>query len=321
MRTFGTRIANDEKITISDADWRQHQYVIGASGGGRTNYLETLMAQDLAAGRGLCFIDKHGDSAKRIADSAEQPIIYWKPADLSYMIGLNPLQNVPPDERWRVTAEIVSVFSDIWQLGPETPRLLYYLRGAVRLLLDTPGTALLDIRKTLVDGNFRTKLIRTCSDQETMQTRSEFNMKDARQQAQEINSLQNKVAALADALPLGLILGQKTSTIDIRRIIDRGTVMVVDLSGMGEEPARFLGALLVSQFAQAAEARADVGRARGLHALHRRVPELRFADICQDDLERGAQVAAVDRARPPVHRPDRGERLARGGLRELRDHR
>jgi hypothetical protein len=75
------------------------------------------MAQDLAAGRGFCFIDKRGDSAKRIADSAEQPIIYWKPADLSYVIGLNPLQNVPPDERWRITADIVSVFSDIWDLG------------------------------------------------------------------------------------------------------------------------------------------------------------------------------------------------------------
>jgi hypothetical protein len=40
---------------------------------------------------------EHGDSAKRIVASAEQPIIYWKPADLSYVIGFNPLQNVAPD--------------------------------------------------------------------------------------------------------------------------------------------------------------------------------------------------------------------------------
>jgi hypothetical protein len=261
MRTLGKRLANDEPITVSDADWRQHEYVIGASGSGKTNFLETLMAQDLAAGRGFCFIDKHGDSAKRIADSADQPIVYWKPADLSYVIGLNPLQNVPPDERWRVTAAIVSVFSDIWQLGPETPRLLYYLRASVRLLLDTQNTTLLDIRRILSDESYRHRLLRSASDSETRQTLSEVNMKDPRQQAQEIGSLQNKVAALADALPLRLILGQKTSTTDIRRIIDRGTVMVVDLSGMGEEPARLLGALLVSQFAQAAEARAGTEEA------------------------------------------------------------
>jgi DNA helicase HerA-like ATPase len=82
-------------------------------------------------------------------------------------------------------------------------------------------------------------------------------MKDSRQQAQEIGSLQNKVAALADALPSRLIMGQQTPTISIRRIIDSGAVLVVDLSGIGEEPARLLDALLVSQFAQAAEARAD----------------------------------------------------------------
>jgi hypothetical protein len=39
-------------------------------------------------------------------------------------VGFNPLENVPPDERWKVTADIVSLFSDIWKLGPETPRLL-----------------------------------------------------------------------------------------------------------------------------------------------------------------------------------------------------
>jgi hypothetical protein len=129
MRTLGKRLANDEPITVSDADWRQHQYVIGASGSGKTNFLETLMLQDLGAGRGFCFIDKHGDSAKRIADSADQPIIYWKPADLSYVIGLNPLQNVAPDERWKVTADIVSVFSDIWLRSGDAEASLLFARS------------------------------------------------------------------------------------------------------------------------------------------------------------------------------------------------
>ena len=128
----------------------------------------------------------------------------------------------------------------------------------MRLLLDTHGTTLLDIRRVLSDDAFRRRLLRKCRDAETRQTWREFEEKDARQQAQEIGSVQNKVAALADALPLRLVLGQQTSTISMRRIIDRGTVMVCDLSGMGEEPARLLGALLVSSIAQAAEARADI---------------------------------------------------------------
>ncbi|MGO8738129.1 type IV secretory system conjugative DNA transfer family protein [Rhodoblastus sp.] len=254
-------MANGEPVTVGDNDWRQHAYAIGGTGSGKTTWLESLMAADLSERRGFCYIDKHGDSAKRIADSSPQPMIYWRPATLSHVIGLNPLHNVPPDERWKVTANVVSVFSDIWGLGEQTPRLIYFLRASVRLLLDTHGTTLLDIRRVLSDATYRRHLLKKCKDEETRQTWREFDAKDARQQTQEIGSLQNKVAALADALPLRLVLGQHTSTIDIRRIIDRGTVMVCDFSGLGEEPSRLLGALLVSSFAQAAEARSEIAEA------------------------------------------------------------
>ncbi len=269
MRILGYRIANGEPVTVADRDWLQHVYAIGGTGSGKTTWLESLMAGDLTEGRGFCYIDKHGDSAKRIADHSPQPHIYWRPASLSHVVGLNPLHNVPPDDRWKVTANIVSVFSDIWGLGEQTPRLIYFLRASVRLLLDSHGTTLLDIRRVLSDATYRHGLLRKCRDEETRQTWREFEAKDARQQAQEIGSLQNKVAALADALPLRLVLGQTTSTIHIRQIIDRGTIMVCDLSGLGDEPARLLGALLVSSFAQAAEARSDIAeRERSDYTLY-----------------------------------------------------
>jgi hypothetical protein len=252
MYTLGHRLANNELVTLSQSDFRTHMYVLGQTGSGKTNFLESLMQQS----DGFCYIDKHGDSAKRIADSASRPIIYWKPADLSHTIALNPLQNVHPDERWKVAAEIVSTFSDIWNLGTETPRLLYYLRASIRLLLDNAGTTLVDIRRVLSDGSYRSRLLRHCVDIENRQTWEEFNMKRDQQQAIEISSLQNKVAALADPLPLRRVLGQKTSTINLRRIIDTGVPLILDLSEMGDEPAHLLGALVISQFSLAAEARA-----------------------------------------------------------------
>jgi hypothetical protein len=55
----------------------------------------------------FAFIDKRGQAARQLADS--RPCIYWHPADLSFPLGFNRLENVPPDERWKVTADIVSV--------------------------------------------------------------------------------------------------------------------------------------------------------------------------------------------------------------------
>ena len=116
-------------------------YIIGATGTGKSTLILSL-----AAGA-FCLIDKHGTTARELADSMQ--CIYWRPADLEFPIGLNPLQSVPQDFRWKMTADIVSVFSDIWRLGEATPRLLYYLRAAIRLLLDTSGTTLLQIRHVL----------------------------------------------------------------------------------------------------------------------------------------------------------------------------
>ena len=206
----------------------------------------------------FAFIDKHGQAARQLADS--RPCIYWRPADLTHPVGFNPLENVTPDERWKVTADIVSVFSDIWGLGTETPRLLYYLRASIRLLLDNWNTTLLDIRRVLADDKYRARLLRKCTDKETRQTWTEFDAKDARQQAQEIGSLQNKVAALADPLPLRYMVGQPTSTVDFKKIIQRGTVLIVDLSDLGDEPAAILGAIIISAFKQAADAVGDPAR-------------------------------------------------------------
>ena len=134
---------------------------------------------------------------------------------------------------------------------------------------------------------------------------------DSRQQAQEIGSLQNKVAALADALPLRLVLGQHTSTIHIRRIIDRGTVMVCDFSGLGEEPSRLFGALLVSSFAQAAEARSDIAEAeRRDYTLYidefQNFASLAFAKILSEARKWRLSIVLCS----PVHRSDIRARIA-----------
>src|SRR5208283_886608 len=70
MRILGYRIANDEPVTVAERDWLQHAYAIGGTGYGKTTWLESLMAADLSQRRGFCYLDKHGDSAKRIADGS-----------------------------------------------------------------------------------------------------------------------------------------------------------------------------------------------------------------------------------------------------------
>ena len=55
------------------------------------------------------------------------------------------------------------------------------------------------------------------------------------------------------------ILGQTTSTLDFRRVMDDGKVLIVNLSKgqLGTTPTHLIGALLTTAFSQAAVGRAD----------------------------------------------------------------
>jgi hypothetical protein len=168
----------------------------------------------------------------------------------------------------------------------------------------------------LADDKYRARLLRKCTDKETRQTWTEFEAKDARQQAQEIGSLQNKVAALADPLPLRYVLGQPTSTIDFEKVIKLGTVFIIDLSDLGDEPAAILGAIIINAFKQAADAVGDYARPYRLY-----IDEFQNfgTSIISTNSIREPQARTIPRARASIHfaarRGDTGRRA-----RQLLDH-
>src|SRR5205085_9163501 len=111
----------------------------------------------------LALLDPHGTLAEQIADSIPHSrfndAIYIDASDV-YHVGFNPLHNVAPLQRPLVAAHVASTFTNIWRLSLEdTPRLLYILTNAVRLLLDTPGSTLLGLPRLWIDADFRRRLV------------------------------------------------------------------------------------------------------------------------------------------------------------------
>ena len=89
---------------------------------------------------------------------------------------------------------------------------------------------------------------------------SEFAHYNERFATEAIAPIQNKVGTLLSPPAIRNMLGQVRSTIDIRSIMDRRQVLIVNLAKgkLGEAPTHLLGAFIATAFAQAAEARADV---------------------------------------------------------------
>jgi DNA helicase HerA-like ATPase len=75
---------------VCRSDRRQHLFLIGKSGVGKSTLLRNLILEDIAAGEGIGLIDPHGDLAEEILDHLpprrSRDVIYFNPSDLEYPI-------------------------------------------------------------------------------------------------------------------------------------------------------------------------------------------------------------------------------------------
>jgi hypothetical protein len=96
-----------------------------------------------------------------------------------------------------------------------------------------------------------------------------------RERAIMMGSTTNKVSALTDNPSIFYMLGQKENHLNIRRIMDQGKVLLVDLGDCDDETKRLFGTLIVTGFEQAA-----LSRARA--PLETRKPYYLYIDEFQD---------------------------------------
>ena len=72
---------------------RQHIYVLGKTGTGKSSLIRNVLIQGLHAGRGVGLIDSHSDLAAGILEhillSRTADIVYFSPANLDHPVGLN----------------------------------------------------------------------------------------------------------------------------------------------------------------------------------------------------------------------------------------
>ncbi len=248
---------------IKQHDRLHHVYVIGKTGVGKSTLLKTLIAQDIAQGRGCALFDPHGDLALAVHDlcpsERTSDLLYLNVPDTSLRWHFNPLSGIPPAGHALAVASLVEVFRKLWS-EEWGPRLEHVLRNVLFTLLSTPRAHLGLIPRLLSDRHYREAAVTRVSNKAVRDFwKSEYDQYSYRFRAVVVAPLQNKVGAfLTDPLLERIITGE--SSFDLRDVIDQGKILLVNLAKgrIGEGPASLLGSLLVSSLALTALSRADV---------------------------------------------------------------
>jgi len=237
---------------------------LGKTGMGKTALMENMAIQDIQSGKGVAFVDPHGEAAERLLDFVPperiNDVIYFNPADLEYPIAFNVMEKVDLAHRHLVAGGLMGVFKKIW---PDvwSARMEYILNNCILALLEYPGSTLLGINRMLADPAYREKIVSRITDPVVKAFWvQEFARYTQRYEIEATAAIQNKVGQFISAPLIRNIIGQVKSTIDMSEVMNTEKILILNLSkGMiGEDASRLLGALLITKLQLAAMQRVTI---------------------------------------------------------------
>ncbi len=253
-RTFGIRTE----------DRRQHTYVIGKTGTGKTNLLKNLAFQDIQSGAGLAIVDPHGsfveEVLEKIPDNRLDDIIYFNPADSDFPLGFNVLEVPDPRYKHLVASDLMGIFTKIWA-NVWSSRMEYILNNCVLALLDTPGTTLLGIPRLLVDKGYRRIIVDNLKDPVVRSFWvQEYESWQDRFRQEAIAPIQNKVGQFLSSAFVRNIVGQPKSAFNVQEAMNQRKILLVNVAKgrIGEDNAALLGAMLITKIQLAAMERVRI---------------------------------------------------------------
>ena len=243
----------DQIFGIKRKDRRQHVYLLGKSGSGKSVVLENMIIQNINQGEGVCVVDPHGELVEKILETIPreraQDVVYFNPADTENNIGFNVLQLDDPRYKHLVASGLMGIFTKIWA-NAWSSRMEYILNNTILALLDTPDTTLLGIPRMLVDKDYRQYIINNLKDpvvkafwvHEYEAWRDQF-----RNEA--IAPIQNKVGQFLSSNIVRNVVGQTRSTINIFEIMNNKKIFLVNVSKgrIGEDNSALLGGMLITK--------------------------------------------------------------------------
>ncbi|MDO8618891.1 MAG: type IV secretion system DNA-binding domain-containing protein [Candidatus Daviesbacteria bacterium] len=252
-------------LGLSEKEKRQHTYIVGKSGMGKTNLIEQMAYQDMLSGKGIAIIDPHGDMIKHlltiIPKKRIKDVVLVNPDDKDFPVGLNMLApntkfKDRDDEIDNITKSVMSVFQKITPKEHWGQRMEHILRNAILTSLEvdpksisTPYRSFLMIQKLLTDSDYLNEITKNLSDPILKQFwEKEFSMFGDMQMASVISPLTNKLGEFITSKGSRNILLQEKSTINIQKIMDESKILLVNLSkgSLGEERSNFFGTLIIS---------------------------------------------------------------------------
>ena len=261
-------------IGLTEEERETHMYIIGRTGSGKTTMMFAMAKHDIEQGRGMAFLDPHGDAAvdliSIIPEKRLNDLVYINPIDLKYPIGINILElseGLDEDEQELekevVCESVISLFRKVFSKEEyvNAHRIEYILRNAIYTAFTVKDRTIFTVYDLLNNPPFQKQVISKLQDENLKNFwKFEFGRAGSYQIVKMVGGVTAKIGRFLFSPTAKRILEQNKSTINFDRLMNEGKIIICNLSQgkLGEDTSRLLGTTVMTKIQQAALKRANI---------------------------------------------------------------
>jgi hypothetical protein len=252
----------EHPVCIPNKPHFRSNHIIGRSGMGKSTLMAQMILDDIDKGMGVVVLDPHGDLVDdllcMIKEEHVEKTIYFDLGDPNYVPLWNPLKRSHGQDISRTADDLVGAIKSV--VTGWGDRMEHLLRNGFFALLQLPNSTLLDLynllRKKADESNSLRKEILEVVDN---QVAHQFWKEDFdRYSAEALGPPKHKLSKLLVSGTVSLMLSQPANLIDFRQIMDKGMILLVNLSTIGSEVREILGCFILSLFHLTALGRSQI---------------------------------------------------------------
>jgi len=247
----------NERIPTLNAQQRlKHMHVIGATGTGKSTFLQSCIAQDIYLGNGVAVLDPHGDLIEGILpyipEHRHKDVIIIDPSDSEFPVGFNILTAHSDIEKEILASDLVAVFRRLsTSFGDQMHSVL--ANAILAFVESSEGGTLIDLRRFLIEKSYRDAFLKTVSDPSVVYYwQKEYPLL----KSSSIGPILTRLDMFLRPKAIRNMVAQKKS-LDFENVLDSQKIVFIKLSQglIGAENSYLLGTFFVSKIYQAAMAR------------------------------------------------------------------
>jgi hypothetical protein len=260
-----------QPVHVELDDRMRHAFIMGQTGTGKSTLLESMIVQDIRAGRGLAVIDPHGDMIenvlKRVPPERAEDVILFDLLDRERPLGFNIIQWRDLGERDLIIDELYRTLDHIYDMKlTGGPMFEQHFRNFLKLLMgdskrDGFTPTILEFIRCYTDRSFRHWLLNSIMDQQVRDFVAEAEEAGSECSLRNIAPyVSSKLGRFVNDTTLKRIVGQEESSINFDEIMNKGKILLVKLGKgrFGSEVSALLASMLVARFKFSAMQRGEI---------------------------------------------------------------